>query len=229
MKCSTCDGVGEIIGRWDDTIGGESIRCPRCFNLGWVELPIGRRSEQGHTEAGSGTDEPGPPKGRGDPDTVGASDPATPAETVDWQAVQSFLHEDSRQNERRQSGSMTVRNPQGSGNKTGSGASQPPRSPTSGSRPGTGRGGGASQPPRSTTGGSHQRPGNRRGGGYRLAVAIALGATVAVVGVVYTTNEDVRDGLNKSVDCSSTHRKLSRADGLFRVSLDPGSTISLAG
>ena len=28
-----------------------------------------------------------------------------------------------------------------------------------------------------------------------------------------------RDGLNKSVDCSSTHRKLSRADGLFRVSL----------
>ena len=28
-----------------------------------------------------------------------------------------------------------------------------------------------------------------------------------------------RDGLNKSVDYSSTHRKLSRADGLFRVSL----------
>ena len=28
-----------------------------------------------------------------------------------------------------------------------------------------------------------------------------------------------RDGLNKSVDCNSTHRKLSRADGLFRVSL----------
>ena len=28
-----------------------------------------------------------------------------------------------------------------------------------------------------------------------------------------------RDALNKSVDCSSTHRKLSRADGLFRVSL----------
>ena len=28
-----------------------------------------------------------------------------------------------------------------------------------------------------------------------------------------------RDGLNKSVDCSYTHRKLSRADGLFRVSL----------
>ena len=192
MQCSTCDGVGQIIGRWDDTIGGESIRCPRCFNLGWVELPLGQRSEQGHTEAESGTDKPGPPKGQGDPDTVGASDPATPAETVDWQAVQSFLHKDSRQNERRQSGSMTVRNPQGSGNKTGSGASQPPRSPTSGSRPGTGRGGGASQPPRSTTGGSHQRPGNRRGGGYRLPVAIALGAAVAVVGVVYTTNEDVR-------------------------------------
>ncbi len=29
-----------------------------------------------------------------------------------------------------------------------------------------------------------------------------------------------RDGLNKSVDCSSTHRTLSRADGLFRVSLE---------
>ena len=28
-----------------------------------------------------------------------------------------------------------------------------------------------------------------------------------------------KDGLNKSVDCSSTHRTLSRADGLFRVSL----------
>ena len=28
-----------------------------------------------------------------------------------------------------------------------------------------------------------------------------------------------RDGLNKSVDCSSTHRKSSRADGLFRDSL----------
>ena len=40
-----------------------------------------------------------------------------------------------------------------------------------------------------------------------------------------------RNGLNKSVDCSSTHRKLSRADGLFRVSLGPfltsGSMISM--
>ena len=88
---------------------------------------------------------------------------------------------------------MTVRNPQGSVNKSG-GASQPPRSTTSGSRPGTGnrRGGGASQPPRSTTGGSHQRPGNRRGGGYWLPVTIAVGAMIAVVGVVYTANEDVR-------------------------------------
>ena len=193
MECSTCDGLGEIISHWSETIGGQTIRCPRCFNLGWVELPIGRRSEQGHTEAESGTDEPGPPKGRGDPDTVGASDPATPAEIVDWDAVQSYLDEEARQDERRQPGSMTVRNPQGSGNKSG-GASQPPRSTTSGSRPGPGnrRGGGASQPPRSTTGGSHQRPGNRRDGGYRLPVAIALGATVAVVGVVYTANEDVR-------------------------------------
>ena len=36
-----------------------------------------------------------------------------------------------------------------------------------------------------------------------------------------------RNGLNKSVDCSSTHRKLSRADGLFRVSLDSGSMLLL--
>ena len=34
--------------------------------------------------------------------------------------------------------------------------------------------------------------------------------------------EETRDGLNKSVDRSSTHRKLSRAAGLFRVSLDSG-------
>ena len=35
-----------------------------------------------------------------------------------------------------------------------------------------------------------------------------------------------RDGLNKSVDWSSTHRKLSRADGLFRVSLEhPGALL----
>ena len=39
---------------------------------------------------------------------------------------------------------------------------------------------------------------------------------------VYVTG--TRDGLNKSVDCSSTHRKLSRADGLFRVSLGLPST-----
>ena len=131
---------------------------------------------------------------RRDPDTVRASDPATPAETVDWQAVQSFLHEDSRQDERRQPGLMTVRHPQGSGNKTGSGTSQPPRSTTSGSRkgPGNRRGGGASQPPRSMTGRSPQGPGNRRGGGYRLPVTIAVGAMIAVVGVVYSTNEDVR-------------------------------------
>ena len=29
-----------------------------------------------------------------------------------------------------------------------------------------------------------------------------------------------KDGLNKSVDCRSTHRTLSRADGSFRVSLN---------
>ena len=37
----------------------------------------------------------------------------------------------------------------------------------------------------------------------------------------YRNLNSVKDGLNKSVDCSSTHRKLSRADGLFRVSLTP--------
>ena len=38
----------------------------------------------------------------------------------------------------------------------------------------------------------------------------------------------LKDGLNKSVDCSSTHRELSRAGGLFRVSLTciiPRSTL----
>ena len=34
------------------------------------------------------------------------------------------------------------------------------------------------------------------------------------------TVPNARDGLNKSVDRSSTHRKLSRAAGLFRVSLE---------
>ena len=35
------------------------------------------------------------------------------------------------------------------------------------------------------------------------------------------SDEESKDGLNKSVDYSSTHRELSRADGLFRVSLRP--------
>ena len=41
-------------------------------------------------------------------------------------------------------------------------------------------------------------------------------------------HEPPRDGLNKSVDCSSTHRKLSRADGLFRVSLGEATFASAA-
>ena len=40
-------------------------------------------------------------------------------------------------------------------------------------------------------------------------------------------DDRTRNGLNKSVDCSSTHRKLSRADGLFRVSLGEWWTFSL--
>ena len=40
-----------------------------------------------------------------------------------------------------------------------------------------------------------------------------------LVPVASSKERRARDGLNKSVDYSSTHRELSRADGLFRVSL----------
>ena len=48
----------------------------------------------------------------------------------------------------------------------------------------------------------------------RLSCCLPVG-----LGLVGAALDHSRDGLNKSVDCSSTHRKLSRADGLFRVSL----------
>ena len=38
--CPTCNGTGEVIGRWGSTRGGQRTRCPRCFRAGWVEAPI---------------------------------------------------------------------------------------------------------------------------------------------------------------------------------------------
>ena len=168
----------------------------------------------------SGTDEEESSKGPGDPDTGGSDDPEPPEEAIDWDAVQGFLKEEEvRKAERRRPTSTTGRSPQGSGAKRGSGARQSPRSKTGGSpeepanksggarhpprsatdesrqRPGN-QGGGAVRPPtRSTSGGRRRGPGNRRRG-YGLAVAVALGATVAVVGLVYNTNEDVKSQLD---------------------------------
>ena len=58
----------------------------------------------------------------------------------------------------------------------------------------------------------------------RLLLLLSLGPAVsaAAAGQAVVAPSSInrsRDGLNKSVDCGSTHRKLSRADGLFRVSL----------
>ena len=42
VVCSQCKGQGEILGRTivRDTYGGQTIRCPKCFRLGYVEQPI---------------------------------------------------------------------------------------------------------------------------------------------------------------------------------------------
>ena len=37
VRCRTCDGFGEIIGRWNQVLGGARTRCPTCFRLGWIE------------------------------------------------------------------------------------------------------------------------------------------------------------------------------------------------
>ena len=52
VRCRTCDGFGEILGRWNQTLGGARTRCPSCFRLGWIE----------HWIAGS----TGRPPGKGD-------------------------------------------------------------------------------------------------------------------------------------------------------------------
>ena len=220
VECSTCDGLGEIISHWSETIGGQTIRCPRCFALGWSEQPIEQRSGQGQTPKESGTGEEDSSKRPGDPDTVRSDDPEPPVEAIDWDAVQGFLKEEEvRKAERRRPTSTTGRSPQGTGAQSGGRARQPPGSTSGGSpeepanksggarhpprsatdesrqRPGN-QGGGAVRPPtRSTSGGRRRGPGNRRRG-YGLAVAVALGATVAVVGLVYNTNEDVKSGLD---------------------------------
>ena len=116
-----CDGAGEIIGLWSETTGGQTIRCPRCFALGWTEQPVQQRSEQGQSAKDSGTDEEESPEGQDDPDAAGASDPETPAEAVDWDAVQGFLKEEEvRKDERNRPSSTTGREPPGTGN-TGAG------------------------------------------------------------------------------------------------------------
>lgn len=38
--CPTCNGTGSIIGRQYSQTGGKITRCPRCFSVGWVEVPI---------------------------------------------------------------------------------------------------------------------------------------------------------------------------------------------
>ena len=37
VVCRTCEGTGEILGRWAQTLGGMRTRCPTCFRLGWIE------------------------------------------------------------------------------------------------------------------------------------------------------------------------------------------------
>ena len=37
VRCRTCEGFGEIIGRWNQVLGGARTRCPTCFRLGWIE------------------------------------------------------------------------------------------------------------------------------------------------------------------------------------------------
>lgn len=40
VVCRTCEGTGEILGRWAQTLGGMRTRCPTCFRLGWIERQI---------------------------------------------------------------------------------------------------------------------------------------------------------------------------------------------
>ena len=40
VECTMCSGEGEILSRWTAGADSGKIRCPRCFRLGWVEVPI---------------------------------------------------------------------------------------------------------------------------------------------------------------------------------------------
>ena len=40
VVCRTCEGTGEILGHWAQTLGGKRTRCPTCFRLGWIEQQI---------------------------------------------------------------------------------------------------------------------------------------------------------------------------------------------
>ena len=40
VLCRTCEGTGEILSRWTQTLGGMRTRCPTCSRLGWIERLI---------------------------------------------------------------------------------------------------------------------------------------------------------------------------------------------
>ena len=58
--CPTCDGTGEVIGRWRSELGGKRTRCPSCFRAGWVEDPIRRTPKKSVDRAIEPTDEGNP-------------------------------------------------------------------------------------------------------------------------------------------------------------------------
>ena len=101
IECRTCDGAGEIIGHWSTTLGGERIRCPRCFDLGWVEGHIDEPPKQGQVVREASSDDKESLKGRGKPGTEHTSSWATPMETIDWDALERTLKEERSEAARR--------------------------------------------------------------------------------------------------------------------------------
>ena len=94
VECPTCNGAGEIIGRWNTILGGELTRCPRCFCLGWIEDRIDRPLKQGQGARKSNPDHKESLKGLGKPGTEDASDLARPKETIDWDEFERTLLEE---------------------------------------------------------------------------------------------------------------------------------------
>ena len=58
--CPTCNGTGEVIGRWGSELGGKRIRCHSCFRAGWVEVPTRRAPKKSVDGAIEPTDEGNP-------------------------------------------------------------------------------------------------------------------------------------------------------------------------